>query len=232
MFVQWLLGRVLWLTRRIRRGPPGDATLIEGIAGHLSSQFGAETMVYHEIVSEIVHIDVHVVPPGPDRPYFTLVTSGMGARPMPVPQDLAEVPRHVELVMLLPPEWRMQREDFKEDRWYWPVQHLKMLARAPHRWGTWFGVGHTMQIHEDLKTFAGNTALCAYMLAPEPFGDGFSPLALPDGRAVTFLMAVPLYAEELQFAREHGTEALIERFEAADVDRVVNPARPNLCAGK
>ena len=138
MFAQWLLGRALWVVRRIRRGPPGDAVLIEGLAEHLVAQFAGETLVYHEVVSEVVHVDVHVVPPGPDREHYTLVTSGMGARPMPVPPELAGVPRHIELVMLLPADWRMQREDFKEERWYWPVQHLKMLARAPHRWGTWW----------------------------------------------------------------------------------------------
>jgi hypothetical protein len=229
MLIHWFMARIVWLIRRIRRGPGGDNVLIAGVSEHLEAYFDTKVEVFHEQVSYTVHLDVHVVPPGPGRAHFTLVTSGMAARAMEVPSNLAEVPRHVEMVMLLPPDWRMEKSDFREERWFWPVQHIMMLARAPHEWSTWFGVGHTMQMHEDLKPFAGNTALCAYMLAPEPFGDGFSPLVLPDGREITFLMAVPLYAEELAFARAHGTQALIERFEAADVDRVVDPLRRNLC---
>lgn len=229
MFVQWIVARLLRLVRRAPAGPLGDDVLIEAISDHIDQFFGVEAMVFHEIVSEAVHIDVHVVPPGPERPYLTLVTSGMGERAMDVPASLPEAPRHVELVMLLPPDWRMETENLKDARWFWPLQHIKMLARAPHTWATWFGQGHTMQVHDDLRPFAENTAFCAYMLAPDPFDEGFSPLPLPDGREITFLMAVPLYAEELAYARAHGTASLVDRFCDADVDMVINPARPNLC---
>ena len=43
------------------------------------------------------------------------------------------------------------------------------------------------------------------------------PLALPDGRHVEFLMAMPLYDKELDFASSHGTESLLAEMEAREV---------------
>lgn len=231
MFVQWLLSRMLEMFRRARRGPRGDRALIRAITRHLNSNFHVEPAVFHEIISARVHIDVYAVPPGEDRPYYTLVTSGMSQRPMPVPPEAPHAARYVELVMMLPPDWHMEHRAFEDERWYWPLRHLKMLARAPHEWATWFGPGHTMQFDADLKPFAANTSFCAYLLAPEPFGEGFSPLRVDAKREVTFLMAVPIYAEELEFARAHGASALARRFEENDIDLVVDPNRVNVCKG-
>lgn len=85
----------------------------------------------------------------------------MSEKPMQIPGDAPHAARHVELLMLLPPDWRLEKRDFADECWYWPVRHLKILARAPHEWDTWFGPGHTMQIDADLKPFAANTQFCA-----------------------------------------------------------------------
>ena len=47
-------------------------------------------VVFHEIVSDVVHIDLLHVPPRRERPFHTLVTCGMSVRPMNVPQDAEE----------------------------------------------------------------------------------------------------------------------------------------------
>lgn len=229
MFFQWIVGHVLRLRALLPHGPRGDQALIEGIGDHLHATFGVPPLVYHELVSSKVHIDIHLVPPGKEREFHTLVTTGMAEKAMPVPEEVPQAARFVELVMMLPPEWQLEHRDFENERWYWPVRHMKMLARAPHEWITWFGPGHTIQFDEDMRPFAAGTSLCAYLLAPEPLGEGFSPVVLPDGREVTLLMAVPIYAEELAYAREHGSEALAQRFEEHDIGIVVDPQRVNVC---
>ncbi|MFG1962475.1 suppressor of fused domain protein [Nonomuraea sp. NPDC049028] len=45
-------------------------------------------------------------------------------------------------------------------------------------------------------------------LVVAPYDDMFSEAALADGRHVEFLMAIPLYANELNFAATYGVEAL------------------------
>jgi len=63
----------------------GDWDTIEAIDRHIARHFGPIATVWHEVVSDLVHIDVHVVEPSAERPSFTLVTSGMSDGPMTVP---------------------------------------------------------------------------------------------------------------------------------------------------
>jgi hypothetical protein len=107
----------------------------ERITAHLRRRLGAKGWVFHEIVSDLVHIDVHVVPPSRRHPYHVLVTSGMSALPMTVP-DTFEDPasfRFAELSMLLPPDWKLDEASLSDERFYWPIRLLKSLARVAFR---------------------------------------------------------------------------------------------------
>ena len=71
-----------------------DDVLIDAITEHIESYydgFGEDAIVLHEVISELVHIDVHVVKPTDERPYYTLITSGMAERPMTVPEGLKRI---------------------------------------------------------------------------------------------------------------------------------------------
>jgi hypothetical protein len=109
--------------------PQGEMCL-EQISAHIEAHLGPVATVFHEIVSDTVHIDVHVVLPTEESPYARLVTSGMSDLPMPGDND---VPRYLELVATLPGDWRLDRASFEDERWYWPVRLLKQLARFPHK---------------------------------------------------------------------------------------------------
>jgi hypothetical protein len=67
----------------------GDADAFDAIDRHIERYFGSIGWVWKELASDLVHIDVHVVEPRPERPYSTLVTSGMSDRPTKVPLTLA-----------------------------------------------------------------------------------------------------------------------------------------------
>lgn len=45
-----------------------------------------EIFVLDEKVSEIIHSDVYVVKPSDQRPYYILMTCGMSALPMTIPE--------------------------------------------------------------------------------------------------------------------------------------------------
>jgi hypothetical protein len=76
--------------------------------------------VWHELASDLVHIDVHVTPPSPGRPRYTLVTSGMSDRPMSVPPGIDS--RYAELMTALPADWPLTAEAFRDEATYWPVR--------------------------------------------------------------------------------------------------------------
>lgn len=46
--------------------------------------------VFHELVSPDIHVDICVITPSEERDYYSLVTMGMGAHRMNVPEELAE----------------------------------------------------------------------------------------------------------------------------------------------
>jgi hypothetical protein len=193
----------------------GDADKLRRIEKHIERHLGKPQSVFHEILSDLVHIDIHVIRPAPDREYYSLVTTGMSDLPMKVPSGYEDY-RYAELMISLPPDWPMREEDLKDERNYWPLRWLKTLARFPHEYDTWVGASHTIPTGDPPKPFAANTKLCCMMLIPPMrAGEGFSSLSLPD-RYVNFYALVPLYREEMELKLREGSEALAARFENTD----------------
>ena len=182
-------------------------------------------MCYHELVSPDIHVDICVVPPSEERNYYTLVTMGMGAHRMNVPQELAEYKlERAELAIALPPDWRLDEESLKDERWYWPIGLLQVLARLPISGDTWLGFGHTM---DKQSPFAENTTLCgALLVGPQDVvWNGGEVCILPSGEEVNFYQVIPLYRNELKYKLEHDVDALLEKM--AGISFVVNPTRQN-----
>jgi predicted Zn finger-like uncharacterized protein len=212
----------------------GDEELIEAISNHIDRYVGDPAWVFHELLSDIVHLDVHVVSPTPERNWHTLVTSGMSERPMQAPPG-AEQYEYAELVLCLPPTWQVSEEAFKidEERYYWPVHWLKSLARLPHEYETWLGAGHTVPNGDPPEPFHPRTKMCCWLtLGPIWFDDEFATLNLPDGRQINFLAIVPIYAEEMQLKLEGGLEALVDKLSELDLMDLMNPSRKNVAAKK
>jgi len=217
-------------------GPPkegdlvaGEAEHIELISEHIERHVGPVAMVFHEIVSTGIHVDVHHVAAAADRPFHVLVTSGMSDLPMTVPEGAEEF-RHAELFVAVPAAWPLTMAAFDDENNYWPIRTLKRLARLPHEYETWLGVGHTVGNGEPPEPYAPGTRLCGALLvgpisAPQEFGT----LVMPDGRKVHFLQVMPLYAEEMQLKVERGTDALLELFDRHRISDVIDPKRRNVC---
>lgn len=208
--------------------PPPAELGTEVIARHVERHLGPVEAVFHELLSDAVHLDIHWLKPTPARPYHLLVTSGMSDRPMNVPPGV-DAPRHVELVASLPERWAIGGEAFESENWYWPVRQLKTLARFPHKYDTWIGEGHTVTNDDPPQALAPNTRLCgAILLAPQHVPEAFRELRFGDGRTVRFLAVVPVYDDEMTLKTRSGTAALLERFRKAGITEVIEPARPSV----
>ncbi len=92
----------------------GDSSAIEQIEAHIEEHLGEVDQVWHEMVSDLVHIDIYQIPPTVDRPFWTLVTTGMSDLPMTVPEG-AEDYTYAELMLCLPPDWKMSQQDFEDE---------------------------------------------------------------------------------------------------------------------
>ena len=215
-----------WSSRKNSEPEVYSEDEMSAIEQHIQSTFGAFDQVFHELDSPDIHVDICVVPPSERRNYYTLVTMGMGAHRMNVPKELAEYKlERAERAIALPPDWKLDKDSMQEQRWYWPIGLLKVLARLPISNDTWLGFGHTM---EKQSPFAEDTELCAAILTgPQDMDlDTCGEVCiLPGGEEVNFYQVLPLYREEMEYKLEHDADALLERLAA--VSFVVCPDRPS-----
>lgn len=215
-----------WSSRKNSEPEVYSEDEMSAIEQHIKNTFGEFENVFHELDSPDIHVDICVVPPSERRNYYTLVTMGMGAHRMNVPKELAEYKlERAELAIALPPDWKLDKDSMQEQRWYWPIGLLKVLARLPISNDTWLGFGHTM---EKQSPFAEDTELCAAILTgPQDMDlDTCGEVCiLPGGEEVNFYQVLPLYREEMEYKLEHDADALLERLAA--VSFVVCPDRPS-----
>ena len=209
--------------------PPPDPARTRLISEHIEEHIGPIDFVFHERVSEYVHIDVHRVPPQKHRPFYTLVTSGMSEQAMNVP-DGAESLRRTELMLCLPPNWRLSMEDFRDERNYWPIRLLKVLARLPHEFRTWLGLSHSVPNGEPPRHYAPNTKFCCSVVVPPlTCSDPFRTLTINDEQIIHFYAVLPLYREEMDCKLREGMSVLIDRLDQCRVTELVNIHRKNSC---
>jgi len=218
----------------------GDMETIGAVERHIAVHLGEVDSVFHEIISDLVHIDVHVVKPTEERPWYSLVTSGMSDRPMNTPEGAHDV-RFAELMINLPADWPLESKDKPgqingDPKAYWPIGWLKMIARMPYEYSTWVGFGHTIPNGDPPEPFADNTNFIGTILLPPLLApEGFHELKL-EGRTVYFYALCPLYAEEMDQKLKGGTESLFDALQKAGVSptevEVVTLGRKNACKRK
>ena len=213
----------IWSSRKNSEPEVYTEDEMSAVEQHIGKTFGPVEMVFHELVSPDIHVDICMIPPSEERDYYTLVTMGMGAHRMNVPEELAEYKlERAELAIALPPDWKLDEASLKDERWYWPIGLLKVLARLPIAEDTWLGFGHTM---DKQSPFAEGTELCAAILAG-PQGavwEGGEVCVLPGGQEVNFYQVIPLYRDEMEYKLAHDADALLDKM--ADVSFVVDPTR-------
>ena len=124
--------------------------------------------MFHELVSPDIHVDICVVPPSEARGLLHAGDDGHGAHRMNVPEELAEYKlERAELAIALPKDWKLDEESLKDERWYWPIGLLKVLARLPISGDTWLWVwshdGQAVAVcgeHDALRRTSGGPAGC------------------------------------------------------------------------
>lgn len=203
--------------------PEYDEADIEVLENFIDETFGEFDGILEEEGAEEGDIEICVIPPDEGREFYTLVTVGMGAFEMDIPEELEEYQlERAELIICLPPDWKIFS---MEDRWQWPIRLLKNLARLPFEEDTWIGWGHTI---DNGQSFDDSTEQCGSMLIkPVLFGEGEMVCVLPDGRRVNFYHVLTLYREEMEYKMEHGANELLGQLD--DSVLFINPKREKFC---
>lgn len=221
----------------------------EEIEEHFEKLFGIkenEHNVYEEIVSKVVHLDVHVIAPSEERPFKLLFTTGMSDLPMTLPEDMPDEYRkeseRAELYCVLPPDWKLGGNLTEEEQaeFFWVAAAMKVAARYPHLRGTWLAHCHTLQYSTDNAPLSPYTKLCAavfYQLDHTDFGgkygDGLKGFYTKDGTYISLLNFLPIYEEEMRFKIDNGAPELYGKLFGEDIDDItqlmIENNRKNVC---
>jgi hypothetical protein len=219
------------------RTQAAPSSAIGEIDAHFNAHFGEAESVFHELMSDTVHVDVHAIPPRPERNWWTLYTTGMSDVPMAVPPE-AHAPKLAELLVSLPPGWRIDLiqtlpPSAEDARWAWPIQWLRKVARMPSDYATWLGARHTIPNGDPPEPFGPETKLAAWMLLPPvSVAEEGRAVKLADGRDVALLQLHALHADELALKLDKGSNALLDALVAAEVTEVLTLDRPSVARKK
>ncbi|MEM9753846.1 MAG: suppressor of fused domain protein [Planctomycetota bacterium] len=239
----------------------GDDALISAVSSHIEKEVGPINTVFHSLISDKIHLDIHVATLRDEPQYTALITSGMSQRPMKAPPGAEDVD-YAELAMLLPSDWPgLKAQKLPDDDTingmaflppemleeasakspdvalanpsnYWPIQWLQTVAQFAHDYEALISVGDTIPNGDPPEPFAPNTQLCAWLVGPSMIGSGgFSELE-HEGRIIHFYMLMPIHKAEMKLKMRKGVNALIQAFNEGQVDPVINPDRASCVKSK
>lgn len=176
------------------------------------------------------------------RDHYLLVTKGMGAHKMPIPEEFKEYQlERAELFVALPENWALDSEDDADS---WPITLLSVMSRLPIVYDSWLAQGHIVRF-EDVDMAPGTNFKGAILLSAEPWeahnevgaegNDDSTALCLKlkpsdskeegkDCEVVNFYQVIPLYEEELDYANKYSARTLM-RLMSKDA-YIADPKRP------
>ena len=164
----------------------------------IEDQFGEIDVIAHEKESAHgLHVDLAVIQPTEERPYYTVCTIGVGAYRMTMNnEDRVEnhTPEYYEFLIHLPADWVVLPEEGydKEENW-WPIRLLKAVAVEPKLSNECFKFNEIVSYKRSSVTENPTSVYIDYPL-PDPY---YSTLFnTSTGRSVQFLQIIPLTEEE------------------------------------
>ncbi len=200
------------------KGP--DDSLREALESHVRSELGEFTALATSFKVRLLR-----VPPTDAHPYNMLVTSGLAARSLPVPEGFDRgANSRLELCLPLPREY-----DFVGDKdANWEV--FLMLSLIEHVISSDHFIGFGYFVDEE-RPLARGTAFCGAMLtALGDYGGGAQELRLPGGDIVRYFQVVPLLPMECRYRHSHSAMELLQVFSSRHA--ALTPfyaSRPDFC---
>lgn len=174
----------------------------------IEENFGKIEEVYETGYSDF-SLDIAQINPTEKKPYYTLITLGMGEHKM-YNQNNENFSSFAELMISLPPDWNIDDDNYK-----WVLNYLVNLAYIPFTFYFSYEWGH---LENNIEPFTNETKLSAVsILYPEMKKENSGLLKL-ENRNLQFYQIVPLYDEEYTFALKNGMKNLL----LLDVEKKIN----------
>lgn len=207
---------------------------MKALEDHIRKYIGSFDFVFHEIVSEDIHVDIVIVPPSKKRDHYTVLTLGMGAYLMDIPKEYQDdiCPR-IELAITLPSTWNFSEDAIHDENNYWPIRLLKDLAHLPILCDTFLAPTHTVDNEEPYANTKFTGIVLDYLQDYYPLSEDddykahYCQLSEDEG-VVQFMQVMPLYKEELDYAVKNGSASLFDLMEEKGFSYSVDKERKNL----
>ena len=165
----------------------------------IEENFGKVEEIY-EVGYGNFSLDVAQINPTKEKPYYTIITLGMGEYKM-YNQNNENFSSFAELMISLPPDW-----NFDDKNYTWAIDELIQLTYIPFTYFFAYEWGH---LENNFEPFSSNTKLSALtILYPEMKKENSGLLKL-ENRNLQFYQIVPLYDEEYTFALKNGMKNLL-----------------------
>jgi hypothetical protein len=169
--------------------------------------------VWHSTDQKDVHIDVYQFAPSPERPFWTLLTSGMSFQPQFVPED-SELSGRTELIMYV--------HEVKG----WMVNVLKGLAEMPFEQQTFIYWHHTVPNGKPMT--ANPSLLTSFFFMPPYFEDPpFSRLMINE-EPIDILWMFPITENEREYIVKNGGKAFENLIIENEISQIVDEDRLSL----
>ena len=171
----------------------------------IEENFGRIETIYQNVS----FLDIAQINPTKEKPYYTLITLGMGEHKM-YNQNNENFSSFAELMISLPPDWNFDNKNYT-----WVLDNLINLTYLPFSYYSAYEWGH---LENNFEPFSFNTKLSALtILYPEMKKENSGLLKL-ENRNLQFYQIVPLYDEEYTFALKNGMKNLL----LLDVEKKIN----------
>lgn len=195
------------------------------ILDYITEQFGPINNTISEIIpGSRVAVDIQVILPSKERDFITLVTTGMSDFAMDDSED-SKGSKYAELVLKLPANWKISKDEMTNESNYWPLKWLRMVAHIPHRYDGWLEEGVILPNGEPPISFASNTVLSCILINKSKEMRSFID---SENRIINFYTLIPIYTEERMTALQKGYEYLIEKFNEFGISDVLDIKRENI----
>lgn len=175
----------------------------EEVDRFIKQLYASYDLVYKEKEFNDIRLDINIIYPDTNHPYYKLVTNGLGPK------------GKCELIMYLDASWDIQND-------IWPIKYLKLLGRLPVKYNI---VLEDEYIVYNPKTVSDKDLYHGFVFLQKRRLDGPITLYLQSNREVSFYQVIPLYKEELDYINNHSVEAFLDLLENKEDFMVVKKGR-------
>lgn len=181
---------------------------LKAVKEHIEQCFGPIYLQVEDSQTDHIKCDIDIIKPSENQECACqyLVTKGMGAHKMPVPDEFKALNLdRAELYLVLSRDWNLESEEEQEN---WPITLLSVLSRLPFVYDSWMAQGHIISFPQDENYAPGTNYAGAILLNPaQESSYGFE---LENLGHINFYQVVLLYQEEIDYAEQYSARTLMK----------------------